>query len=90
MGGVSGVRNYLIILRVCSFAIWDSRTNTLTLARDGIGVKPLFYSVKNNSLYFSSEIKGILATQKFRNDTDPLAFYSYLSSDFQTKQNFIK
>ena len=65
-----------------ALAIWDSRTKTLTLARDGIGVKPLFYGVKNNSLYFSSEIKGILATHKFRNDTDPLAFYSYLSNGY--------
>ena len=65
-----------------ALAIWDSRTNTLTLARDGIGIKPLFYAVENNSLYFSSEIKGILATHKFSSDTDPLAFYSYLSNGY--------
>jgi len=65
-----------------ALAIWDSRTNTLTLARDGVGIKPLFYGIKNNTLYFSSEIKGILATHKFRSDTDPFAFYSYLSNGY--------
>ena len=65
-----------------ALAIWDSRTNTLILARDGIGIKPLFYGVHNNSLYFSSEIKGILATNKFRNDIDPSSFYSYLSNGY--------
>jgi len=44
-----------------AFAIWDGRTNTLMLARDRVGIKPLYYTLTDNSLVFASEIKAILA-----------------------------
>lgn len=44
-----------------SFAIWDNQDKKLFAARDRFGVKPFFYSKKNNSFYFSSEIKAIHA-----------------------------
>ena len=44
-----------------SFAIWDNQVKKLFAARDRFGVKPFFYSIKNNSFYFSSEIKAIHA-----------------------------
>jgi asparagine synthase (glutamine-hydrolysing) len=44
-----------------SFAIWDNQDKKLFAARDRFGVKPFFYSQKNNSFYFSSEIKAIHA-----------------------------
>jgi asparagine synthase (glutamine-hydrolysing) len=43
-----------------SFAIWDSKKKKLFLARDRMGVKPLFYCFVNNQLLFSSEIKSLL------------------------------
>lgn len=43
-----------------AFAIWDTKEKTLFLARDHAGIKPLYYSLHNNKLIFSSEIKGIL------------------------------
>ncbi len=46
---------------IFSFAIWDVNKEQLFLARDRIGIKPLFYSRKNNSFLFASELKGILA-----------------------------
>lgn len=42
-----------------AFAIWDNQDKTLFAARDRFGVKPFFYSIKNNILYFSSEIKAL-------------------------------
>ncbi len=42
-----------------SFAIWDKQDKKLFAARDRFGVKPFFYSIKNNSFYFSSEIKAL-------------------------------
>ena len=44
-----------------SFAIWDNQDKKLFAARDRFGVKPFFYSIKNNSFYFSSEIKALHA-----------------------------
>ncbi len=41
-------------------ALWDKRTNTLYLARDRLGIKPLHYWQSDTSLVFSSEIKSIL------------------------------
>lgn len=44
-----------------SFAIWDSHEKKLFAARDRFGVKPFFYAIKEDSLYFSSEIKALHA-----------------------------
>jgi asparagine synthase (glutamine-hydrolysing) len=43
------------------FAIWDSVSRTLFIARDRLGIKPVYYSEQNGSLIFGSEIKSILA-----------------------------
>ena len=50
-----------ILHGVFSFAIWSKKRKTLFLARDKMGVKPLFYTMKNGGLIFASEIKTILA-----------------------------
>jgi asparagine synthase (glutamine-hydrolysing) len=42
------------------FALWDKRTDTLLLARDRVGIKPLYYALTDKSLIFASEIKAIL------------------------------
>ncbi len=46
-----------------AFAIWNSRTNTLFVARDRVGEKPLYYYRDGNRLVFASEIKAILANR---------------------------
>ncbi|MCW8934278.1 MAG: asparagine synthase (glutamine-hydrolyzing) [Gammaproteobacteria bacterium] len=43
-----------------SIALWDSNKKRLMLVRDRPGIHPLFYSVRNNKIYFGSEIKAIL------------------------------
>ena len=43
-----------------AFAIWDTKKKKLFLARDRLGVKPLYYTIFEGNLLFSSEIKSIL------------------------------
>jgi asparagine synthase (glutamine-hydrolysing) len=44
-----------------AFAIWNESTKTLLLARDRVGIKPLYYSLTDEAIVFASEIKAILA-----------------------------
>ncbi|GAA0177994.1 asparagine synthase (glutamine-hydrolyzing) [Clostridium sediminicola] len=46
---------------IFAFAIWDEKEKELFMARDHLGVKPLFYTIKNNSFVFGSELKAILS-----------------------------
>jgi asparagine synthase (glutamine-hydrolysing) len=54
-----------------AIALWDSRCRRLLLLRDRMGIKPLFYSVRNGSLYFGSEVKCILAAGGSAARVDP-------------------
>ncbi len=61
---------------IFAFGIWDAKENTLILARDHMGVKPLYYSHDDGVLAFSSEMPALLLAQKERTlDTNGLAFY---------------
>jgi asparagine synthase (glutamine-hydrolysing) len=61
---------------IFAFAIWDRDERTLTLARDHVGVKPLYYHRDGDRLVFSSEIKAILeAGMKREIDLDALNTY---------------
>ncbi|HAN09978.1 MAG TPA: asparagine synthase (glutamine-hydrolyzing) [Clostridiales bacterium] len=46
---------------IYAFAIYDEYKNQIFIARDRLGVKPLFYTVKGNNFIFASELKAILA-----------------------------
>jgi len=68
-----------------AFAVWDNRERTLTLARDHVGIKPLYYAVipgTNDSppgFVFGSEIKAILATKLIKPALNPEALHQFLT-----------
>jgi asparagine synthase (glutamine-hydrolysing) len=68
-----------------AFAVWDNQTRTLTLARDHVGIKPLYYALvppKHGApaaCIFASEIKAILASGLVERAIDPEALHQFLT-----------
>jgi asparagine synthase (glutamine-hydrolysing) len=62
-----------------AFALWDKRAQTLTLARDRYGIKPLYYYQNGDSFLFASEIKAFLSHPDFRVELDLEALYEYFT-----------
>jgi asparagine synthase (glutamine-hydrolysing) len=60
-----------------ALALWDKNSQTLLLARDRLGIKPLYYTIQNGRLLFASEIKAIL-----QDPTVPRAFDLDTLSDY--------
>ena len=56
-----------------AIAIWNENDHSLLLARDRVGVRPLFYTQAGGSLIFASEIKSILADKRVSAQFDPLS-----------------
>ena len=65
-----------------AFAIWDERKQLLFLARDRVGIKPLYYWKGPNALIFGSEIKAILADPDCAPEVDPKMIDRFLSFYF--------
>jgi asparagine synthase (glutamine-hydrolysing) len=62
-----------------AFAIWDAREQSLFLARDRFGEKPLFLHEQNGSLYFASEIKSLLEVPGVARTVDLESVWQYLA-----------
>jgi asparagine synthase (glutamine-hydrolysing) len=56
-----------------AFALWDARHHRLVLARDRMGVRPLFYTRHAGTLYFASEVKALLEAPGISAELDPIA-----------------
>jgi asparagine synthase (glutamine-hydrolysing) len=65
-----------------AFAVWDELHGRLLIARDRVGIKPLFYSTGPHSLLFASEIKGLIQDPALDQQIDPLALDRYFSFGF--------
>ena len=74
-----------------SFAIWDKNKNELFMARDGFGIKPLYYAKFNDTFMFASEPKAFLAHPDFEKklNTDILSAYLCFNS-VPTSETFFK
>ena len=78
-----------------AFAIWDSAQRSLLLARDRVGIKPLYYYVGRNFLSFGSEMKALLADKEVRREVDPplidrFLTYYYLPGSQTLLKNLFK
>ncbi len=67
---------------IFAFAIWDQRRQRLFLARDRIGVKPLFYTLTERSLIFASELKVLLAHPLVSRKIDLVSLNEYLTFEY--------
>ncbi|MET4691824.1 asparagine synthase (glutamine-hydrolyzing) [Sinorhizobium fredii] len=56
-----------------AFAIWDARRRRIMLARDRMGVRPLFYTAQGGTFYFASEVKALLEVPGISAEIDPIA-----------------
>jgi asparagine synthase (glutamine-hydrolysing) len=54
-----------------AFAIWDKKKEELFLARDRVGIRPLFYTIANGVFYFASEIKSLFRNPELTRELDP-------------------
>jgi asparagine synthase (glutamine-hydrolysing) len=67
---------------IFAFAIWDSRGREVIIARDRMGIKPLYYTELPGRLIFGSEMKALLAHPQVERDIDLISLNEYLSFEY--------
>ena len=65
-----------------AFAVWDRREETLWLARDRLGEKPLYYGWVNRHFVFASELKALRVFPDFKADIDPEAVHLFFRFNY--------
>jgi asparagine synthase (glutamine-hydrolysing) len=78
-----------------AFALWDASRRRLLLARDRVGIKPLYYCISRESLAFASEIKALLALPGVSGDVDEAAVdkfwtYQFLPGPYTMFRDIVK
>jgi asparagine synthase (glutamine-hydrolysing) len=62
-----------------AFAVWDEQAQLLLLARDRVGIKPLYFCCASGGFVFASEIKALLVDSRVPRELEPVAAWHYLS-----------
>jgi asparagine synthase (glutamine-hydrolysing) len=65
-----------------ALAIWRESEKRLILARDRVGIKPLYFCTRGANLYFGSELKALFAHPELDRKIDPLALHYYTSLNY--------
>ncbi len=78
-----------------AFGIWDESRDRLFLARDRLGIKPLYYFQCDGRFIFASELKGILSDKSIDRNIDPVGLrhylrYRYISAPYTIWENIRK
>ena len=60
-----------------AFAFWSETTQTLTLARDRVGIKPLYWGLRDGQLFFGSQLKSFKPHPKWHSEIDDQALQAY-------------
>jgi len=79
--GVDCVQRFIGMFAI---VIWDSRKRVIFAARDRLGIKPLYYSDRNDQLVLASELKPIINSTGFDKTLDRVALYNYLTRGYIT------
>lgn len=74
-----GVETFDRLVGMFACAIYDAREARLILARDHLGIKPLYYTQADTGLYYSSEIKALLKLGGVQARANPSRLYAYLA-----------
>lgn len=74
-----GVESLSRLQGMFTFAIWDEKDQTLLVARDRVGIKPLYYTDTGKALLFGSEIKTLLADPEVRCRVEPQSIDKFLT-----------
>ena len=65
-----------------AIAVWSRNARRLVLARDRLGIKPLYFTLRDGELYFGSELKTIFAHPDFKRELDFTGLHYYLSLNY--------
>ena len=90
-----GLNFFKKINGIFAVSIYDKKLNCIYFARDFIGVKPLYYTINNNSLAFSSELKTLVKIQKTKcklnkDVLNEFLFYKYITGKETLIKNIFK
>jgi asparagine synthase (glutamine-hydrolysing) len=76
---VYGEKAFSMLRGMFAIAIWDRERRELTLARDRIGIKPLYLHATNDMLQFGSEVKALIASGLYEAQLNDCAVYPFLN-----------
>ncbi|MEQ8228998.1 MAG: asparagine synthase (glutamine-hydrolyzing) [Rhodospirillales bacterium] len=70
------------LIGMFAFALWDREQACLTLARDRLGIKPLYWGETADLFLFASELKAVVAHPKFKPEIDPAALAAFMRYNY--------
>lgn len=77
-----GVASFARLNGIFALALWDKKEKALYLARDPVGIKPLFFSDNGRDLFFASEVKAILASSAVNRAHDDDALVDFFCQNY--------